>query len=110
MKISHTGHERAKANKKFIKVLGWNERCLELHMVARDSFLKCKENFKCRYGIHYEKMKKSRTNFKKALKFCKETEIKIKKEKLLKSYAKNNKSDFCKDIKTLKKQIKKYLM
>ncbi len=55
-------------------------------------------------------MKKFRTNFKKALKFCKENEIKIKKDKLFKSYAKNNKSDFWKDIKTLKKQTKKYLM
>ncbi len=55
-------------------------------------------------------MKKSRTNCKKALQFCKENEMKIKKEKLLKSYAKNNKSDFWKDIKTLKKQIKKYLV
>ncbi len=55
-------------------------------------------------------MKKSWTNFKKALKFCKENEIKIKKDKLLNSYAKNNKSDFWKDIKTLKKQIKKYLV
>ncbi len=51
-------------------------------------------------------MKKSRTNFKKALKCCKENEIKIKKDKLLKSYAKNNKSDFWKDIKTLKKTNK----
>ncbi len=55
-------------------------------------------------------MKKSRTNLKKALKFCKENEIKIKEEKLLKSYAKNNKSDFWKDIKMLKKQINKYLV
>ncbi len=52
-------------------------------------------------------MKKSRTNFKKALKFCRENEMKIKKDKLLKSYAKNNKSDFWKDINMLKKKKKK---
>ncbi len=82
-------------------VPGWNERCLELRKVARTSFLTWKENGKPRYGIYYENMKKSRTNFKKALKFCKENEIKIKKDKLLKSYAKNNKSDLKKTNKEI---------
>ncbi len=74
-----------------------------MHKIACDDFFKWKENSKCLMAFI---MKKSRTYFKKALKFCTENEIKIKKEKLLKSYAKNNKSDFWKDIKTLKKTNK----
>ncbi len=43
-----------KSKNKFKKVAGWNDHCLQLH----NDFLKWKENLKCRYGIHYEKMKK----------------------------------------------------
>ncbi len=53
----------SKTNKKFKKVPGWNEHCLQLPKVARDNFLKWKGNSKCWYGIHNEKMKKSQTNF-----------------------------------------------
>ncbi len=64
-----------KSSKKFKKVTGWNDHFENLHKIAHDDFLKWKENSKCWYSIHYEKMKKSRTNFKKALKFCKENKI-----------------------------------
>ncbi len=75
--IASAYFETCISSKKFKKVAGWNDHSLNLHKIASDDFLKWKENSKCQYGIHYEKMKKSRTNLKKALKFCKETEIKI---------------------------------
>ncbi len=52
------------------------------------------------------KNEKITDKFLKSIKICKENEIKIKKEQLLKSYAKHNNSDFWKDIKTLKKTNK----
>ncbi len=52
-----------KTNKKFKKVPGWYDHYLQLHRFARDDFLKWKENSNCPYGIHYEKMKTSWTNY-----------------------------------------------
>ncbi len=61
--ISSAHFKTCKSSKKFKKVAGWNDHCVNLHKIACDDFLKWKENSKCWYSIHYEKMKKSWTNF-----------------------------------------------
>ena len=65
---------------------------------------------KVRQGLVFENMKNSRKNFKNALKFCKNNEMKIRKENLLRKFKTRNKKAFWKEISKLKgKKVKKFV-
>ena len=104
--IASDHFETRKSNENFKRVPGWNMHCKDLYNKARENFIKWKENSKCRFGHEFEEMKQSRKEFKIALKFCKDNEIKLKKDKLVSSYHENSKNNFWKDVKTLNKTNK----
>ena len=86
-------------NDSFSPVAGWNDYCKELYDEARDNFKIWKLNGSVRSGSLFKKMKMSRNSFKTSLKFCRNNEIEIKKNKLLQNFS--NKCDFWKEVKKL---------
>ena len=92
-------------NRKSVKpkiVPGWNDHCSELHRIARASFLEWKNSGKVRFGPIFERMKESRTNFKKALAYCKRNCNEIKHDKLIESFTVKNMKQFWKDVRKTK--------
>jgi endonuclease/exonuclease/phosphatase family metal-dependent hydrolase len=89
---------------KFKQVPGWNDHVKSHFLVARDKFLVWKNNGKIRSGKYYDEMVESRSIFKKALKYCKNNELNIKKEKLATSYNKN-KTQFWRKVKEIKNNV-----
>ena len=83
------------------RVVGWNTYCKEKYAIAREKYLIWHNNGRVRQGIEFESMKMSRTSFKNALNYCKNNELKIKKENLLRKFACQNKINFWKDISKL---------
>ena len=55
-------------------VAGWNDFIAEKHSAARAAFLDWKANGKPRVGLEYRTMKRTRAQFKLALRFCKNNE------------------------------------
>ena len=53
---------------------------------ARKNFLKWKENGRIRTGLDFQNMKKSRREFKDSINYCKQNEIRLKKQRLLESF------------------------
>ena len=95
--FKNTGNVKA-----FKPVIGWNFHCKELHAIARNAFLAWKNNNKIRSGELFERMKETRSNFKRALDYCKQNETTIKKNKLLESFRQGpNKINFWKKVKKL---------
>ena len=88
-------------NKKSM-VVGWNYYCKDLYAVAREDFLAWHFNGRVRSGAEFEKMKSSRAEFKKALKFCKTNEAVIRKENLLRKFTSANRSSFWKEVSKIK--------
>ena len=89
-------------SKQFKAVPGWTDNCKFLYSIARDKYKIWNNNGRIRYGIIYDEMKSSRTEFKRALKLCKVNENNIKKSKLCNSFKDKTKKTFWRDIKSLK--------
>ena len=90
---------KRKSNKSFSPVIGWNEHCRESYNIARQNFKFWRLNGSIRNGPLFDEMKDSRNSFKKALKFCKENELKLKKNKLIENFS--CKGDFWKEVRKL---------
>ena len=89
-------------NNKFKAIPGWNSHCKELHAVARNAFLAWKNNGKIRSGNLFENMKETRSNFKRALDYCKNNETNIKKNRFLQAFnCDTSRNTFWKEIKKL---------
>ena len=88
-------------------VPGWNEYCQHLYSLSRRNYIEWISHGKPRNGDIFEDMKAARKRFKCALDFCKENELKIKRDRLAKSFIKNNKTNFWKEVKKLNKNTKK---
>ena len=80
--------------KKFVLVPGWNKHCKYLRRQARDAFKVWVHSGKIRVGPVCEKMKESRGEFVRALKFCRRNEKKISDERLLEDYKNKHVSQF----------------
>ena len=90
---------------KFESIAGWNDHCKALYASARDKFLVWRRNGSVRSGQIFEEMKSSRGIFKKALKFCRDNQLNIKKRKLLENFTQSNKGGFWKMVsKTTRKK------
>ena len=90
--------------KKFDKkhrVVGWNVYCKDLYSIARENYLNWHGNGKIRSGPLFENMKLSRSDFKNALKYCRDNELKIKKQNLLAKFRFSNKIPFWKEVSKL---------
>ena len=53
------------------QVPGWNSFCKELHSQARDSYLLWRDHGKQRHGFLFNNMKRTKAQFKRALRHCK---------------------------------------
>ncbi|CAF3669002.1 unnamed protein product [Rotaria socialis] len=91
---------------KFKNVPGWNDHCKDLHLEARKKFIEWRNNDRAQNGSLFEEMKESRSKFKNALSYCKNNELRLKKEKLIDSYKLRSKNNFWKEVKTLSKNNK----
>ena len=89
-----------KRNKK--RVVGWNKYCSNLYADARIKFLRWHGNGRIRSGHEFEDMKRSRSSFKNALKFCKNNELRLRKELLLSKFKSNNSKSFYKEVRKIK--------
>ena len=84
------------------QVVGWNEYCRDLYSVSRQHYFIWHNNGRMRFGDDFIKMKDSRSNFKKALNYCKNNELKIRKENVLQKFNSRNKSLFWRSISKIK--------
>ena len=80
------------------QVPGWNDFCKDYHRVALKCLLNWKEEGMPRNGICYERMKKSRTDFRSALKHCQENEQRLRNEKLVSSFQNKDFRSFWRNI------------
>ena len=88
--------------RKYKPIPGWNDDVKQLHHIARFYFMQWKDQGRLRIGHLYERMKSSRSEFKKALRICRNNEDYIKKQKLCASFQSKDKTQFWKDVKHLK--------
>ena len=79
-------------------ITGWNRYCKNLHGDARKKFLIWHSHGRIRVGETFEAMKTSRSTFKKALKFCRKNELRLKKEILLAKFKTKKSKFFWKEV------------
>ena len=89
-------------NEKNHIVIGWNNYCKNKYSNARHHYMLWHEGGKPRNGLLFENMKLSRSDFKGALKYCRNNEMKIRKENLLAKLNSTNKSLFWKEVRKIK--------
>ena len=82
-------------------VPGWNEYCRELYAASRESYLFWISSGKQRNGEAFELMKENRKRFKDSLKFCRDNEMKLRRNKLAAAFSLKNKNSFWKRVKSL---------
>lgn len=63
-------------------VPGWNTYCKELHSIARDSYILWRNHGRAKVGILFKNMKRTRAQFKRALRKCKSDDLKCKADSL----------------------------
>ena len=80
------------------RVVGWNSYCKEKYKLSREKFLIWHNKGKPRLGQDFENMKQARSAFKNALNYCKNNEMRIKKENIMSKFALANKSLFWQNV------------
>ena len=86
-------------NEKRFKIIpGWNEHVKHLHEIARDSFLLWKERGRPPDGECAELMKKTRADFRAALRYCKDNEVELRRKRLLENFRLKNYKGFWRDV------------
>jgi hypothetical protein len=79
-------------------VPGWNELVLDKHQCARDAFREWAGIGKPRQGVEFDTMKRTRAQFKYALRFCKNHEEQLRADAYARSLSDNDYYRFWKDI------------
>ena len=79
-------------------VSGWNELVADKHAVAREAFLEWVLIGRPRVGWEYEMMKRTRAQFKLALRICRQNEDQLRCDALAQDYL-HNSDDFWKKVK-----------
>ena len=91
---------KAKGNQgKHHVVPGWSENVDVVHNAARDAYLLWKDSGKTRQGAIYDLMKRSRAQFKYALRKCKVNKNTIIADKIANKMSGNNVREFWNEIK-----------
>ena len=103
VKVSSMNLPTRTRNVKFKVIAGWNDHCKELHTRARNKFLLWRRSGSNRSGPIFEDMKSSRSDFKKALKFCRDNELRLKRNKLLETFSISNRRCFWKFVSKITK-------
>ena len=80
-------------------VQGWNTYCKELHTEARDVYLMWRAQGKQRQGFLFHSMKRTRAQFKRALRQCRQDESRTSADSLANNLLKKNDKEFWKEIK-----------
>jgi hypothetical protein len=80
---------------------GWNDYCHELHAEAREAFLTWRANSSPRFGPHYEVMRRTRAQFKYALRQCKSNHDKAIADSLANRLLHKDSKTFWKEVKSL---------
>lgn len=81
---------------------GWNDHCRHKYNDAKMAFLVWKQKGKIRVGFEFDNMKKTRLEFRNALKFCRSNEESIRNEKLFSSLQEKNKTEFWRKVRQIK--------
>jgi hypothetical protein len=85
----------------YCQVPGWNTYCKELHSIARDSYLLWRDHGRQRQGLLFDNMTKSRAQFKRALRQCKQDGINCKADSLATNLLRKDDKAFWKEIKKI---------
>ena len=101
--LNSTEQFKCEHNRKFKIVPGWNDEVKHLHSKARETFLLWKVCGRPVSGDLCESMRTARAEFKCALKYCKDNEELIRKEKLLRSLNDKDYKRFWKEVNVSKK-------
>ena len=80
-------------------VPGWNEHCKDLYNKSKDLFNLWITIGRPRHGMIFEDMKDARIAFRRAMNYCKSNEVKLRKDKFIKSFNGKDKRNFWKDVK-----------
>jgi len=92
---------KSRVSRPFKKVPGWNEYCRDAHNIARSAFLQWHHGGKIREGQLFDEMKRTRAVFRRALRFCKSNEVKIRRENFASKFDDRNKTKFWKEVRKL---------
>jgi len=84
-------------------VPGWNDYCREAHEEARKAYLIWHRNGKIRSGHCFDNMKTARSRFRRSLRYCRENQLRIRREKFLSAFRERNKYKFWTQVKKLNK-------
>ena len=85
-------------NRNYKSVPGWNLYCKDLHAEARLQYLNWMQNGKPRQGFIFDQMKLSRSNFKRALDYCRNNEARICKQNLANAFSSKSKTNYWREI------------
>ena len=85
---------------------GWNSICADLHATAREAFLLWRSHGKPRFGPVFEIMRRSRSNFKSALRKCKDLASQKQADNLASKLINSKDKDFWREIKKVNSQSK----
>ena len=95
-------HLTCKKKDGFRQIPGWNECCQEVHAIARDAFLTWVANGKPRSGFWHDNMKRTRAQFKLALRQCKNDKSTKAADSLAKKLlTKSDSRSFWKEVKQI---------
>lgn len=81
-------------------IAGWNDLVADKHAAARTAFLEWSALGRARTGLEYQMMKRTRSQFKLALRYCKSNEEQLQCDALAQDYLANN-ADFWKKVKVM---------
>ena len=84
------------------RVVGWNKYCKTPYHEARTNFLRWHAGGRIRFDEDFENMKRSRSKFKNSLNFCRNNELKIRKEILLEKFRNGHSKKFWTQVRNLK--------
>lgn len=94
--VKNINHGSSKHNRP-----GWSEHCSELYSVAKSAHKEWLSNGKPKQGPLFEHRKRSRAQFKFALRFIKSNEDQLRADSLAKRLLCKNSNDFWKEIKQI---------
>ena len=99
----HSASEPLSVRKRtgFRAVPGWNEYCKEAHSAAREAYLVWRDNGRCRHGVLFENMKKTRAQFKRTLRICKKNDSKTQADRLACDLLRRDDKSFWREIKKI---------
>jgi hypothetical protein len=82
----------------YYQVQGWNTYCKEVHELARDAYLLWRDHGKQRQGFLFNNMKRTRAQFKRSLRQCRQDTSRISADLLANNLLQKDDRGFWKEI------------